>query len=154
MSNTLKTVVFWIVIGVTAMLLWQVTRASREDRRVPEISYSRFITEVEAGSVESVTIAGTQIRGQYRDGKEMFHLTGPVNAAAYLDTLRNKGVEIRFRDEQSGLAPLQLLGTWAPLILLGALWLLLIRLMQRKNSLPPGSMPPGEGVFGPSGGPR
>ncbi len=35
-----------------------------------------------------------------------------------------------FRDVNSGSLPLQLLGTWAPLILLGALWFFMIRQMQ------------------------
>ena len=44
--------------------------------------------------------------------------------------LNDKGVNITFRDVNSGSLPLQLLGTWAPLILLGALWFFMIRQMQ------------------------
>ena len=44
--------------------------------------------------------------------------------------LRDKGVSINIRDISSGSWPLQLLGTWAPLILLAALWFFMIRQMQ------------------------
>jgi cell division protease FtsH len=44
--------------------------------------------------------------------------------------LRDKGVSMNIRDITSGSWPLQLLGTWAPLILLAALWFFMIRQMQ------------------------
>ena len=47
-----------------------------------------------------------------------------------LKNLQSKGVVINFRDVNSGNLPLTLLGTWAPLILLGALWFFMIRQMQ------------------------
>lgn len=151
MNGTLKTVVFWIVIVVSAMLLWQVVRSAPEGRGSSEISYSRFISDIEAGNVASVTIAGTQIRGVYRDGKGTFRLTGPNSPSVYLDALRSKGAEIRFADPQNPSTPLQMMGAWAPLILLGALWFLMIR--QVKKRLPPSGRGPGQTGFGPSLGP-
>src|SRR6478752_5837970 len=47
-----------------------------------------------------------------------------------IKTLREKNVNITIRDVSSGSWPLQLLGTWAPLILLAALWFFMIRQMQ------------------------
>ena len=146
MNRTIKTVLFWLFLGISAMLLWQVVRASPEGAS-QEISYSRFMSEVEAGNVESVTIDGQQIRGPYRDGKGAFRLTGPSSPGVYLDTLERKNVDIRFRETQSGSLPMQLLGTWAPLILLGVLWFYMIRQMQRRKPNPPGGMPPGGGQF-------
>ena len=89
---------FWAVICVSAMLLWQVGRSTPDDRKIPEIDYSRFMSDVDAGNVASVDITGTRIQGQYRDAKGAFRLIGPSNPGVYLDALRNKGVEIRFRD--------------------------------------------------------
>ena len=72
----------------------------------------------------------------------MFHLNGPSDARLFLDALQNKGVEIWFRDTQSNSVSMQLLGTWAPLILLGVLWFYMIRQLQRRKP-PPGGVPPG-----------
>jgi cell division protease FtsH len=47
-----------------------------------------------------------------------------------IKTLRDKGVNITIRDNSNGSWTIQLLGTWAPLILLGALWFFMIRQMQ------------------------
>ena len=135
MNRTVKAVVFWFVIGVTALLLWQNVKAPSADRRIPLISYSQFMSDVEAGSISTVKISGTVIQGEYRDGKGRFRVNGPSNQALFLDDLRRKGVEIWFTESTEASLPLQLLGTWAPLILLGALWLYMIRQMQNRGSI-------------------
>lgn len=149
MNRTIKTVVFWGIVAIAAVLLWQVVRSTPEDRTGSEISYSRFISEVKSGNVASVTINGVQIRGLYRDGKGTFHLNGPSDVRLFLDMLQDKGVEIWFRDTPSNSIPMQLLGTWAPLILLGVLWFFMIRQLQRRKP-PPGGLPPGVSSPGPS----
>jgi cell division protease FtsH len=134
--KSVKAVIFWFLIVVSAMLLWQLVRSSptqQAEQRTPEISYSQFMSEAEAGQVARVNIAGNRIRGEYHDGKGTFHLIGPGNPDVFLDTLRSKGVEIWFKDVSSDSLPLQLLGTWAPLILLGALWFFMIRQMQARR---------------------
>ena len=148
MGRTVKSLVFWIVIVIAAVLLWQVVRAPK-NAGTPEITYSAFIAKVQAGEVASVSITGVQIRGVYRNGQGAFHLTGPSNPAAFLGILQDKGVEIRFHEANEANPPLQLLGTWAPLILLGALWLVMIRQMQIRPRRPPSG--PGAGVDFPGG---
>lgn len=135
LNRTIKSVVFWVFIGISALLLFQVVRSDPAKDREPEISYSRFMSEVEAGNIANLSIAGSRIQGQYRDGKGTFRLIGPTDPGIYLDTLRAKGVEIWFKEAAVGSVPLQLLGTWAPLILLGALWFFMIRQMQRRGAI-------------------
>lgn len=136
MNRGIKTIVYWVVIGVSALLLFQVVRSAPAEQQTPEISYSQFISKVEAGEISRVDIAGSRMRGQYRDGKGAFRLIGPGNPAVFLDTLRDKGVEIWFKDTPGDGLPLQLLGTWAPLILLAALWFFMIRQMRRRGATP------------------
>jgi cell division protease FtsH len=132
-NRTVRAVVFWFVIGISALLLWQVVKSTPAQQGVSEISYSQFISQVEVGEVAKVTIAGSQIQGRYRSGGA-FRLVGPASQGVFLDLLREKGVEIWFRDAESGSWPSQLLGTWAPLILLAALWFFMIRQMQRRST--------------------
>jgi cell division protease FtsH len=112
MNRTIKTIVFWVFISASAFLLWQVVRSSQQDQRTQEISYSQFISKAEAGEISRVDIAGSRIRGQYRDGRGAFRLIGPSNPAVFLDTLRSRGVEIWFKDVPGDSLPVQLLGTW------------------------------------------
>lgn len=147
MNGSLKTVVFWIVILVSAVLLWNVLSRPRSTQ-TPEITYSTFIAKAQSAEIARVKIAGIRIEGEYRNGQGKFHLVGPSNSAAFLGILQDKGVEIQFRDAQE-LNSLQLLGTWAPLLLLAALWFFMVRQIRRGK--PPNS--PGGG-FDASGGLR
>jgi cell division protease FtsH len=79
--------------------------------------------------VHEVTINGMEVHGKYRDGSA-FHTTVPANYPDMIKILRDKSVNLTFRDINNGSFTLQLLGTWAPLILLGALWFFMIRQMQ------------------------
>jgi len=148
MARTIKTVMFWIFVCIAAALFWQVVRAPK-NAQSPEITYSTFIAKAQAGEIASVSITGNEIQGVYRNGAGAFHLTGPSNPAAFLGILQDKGIEIRFHRANEANTPLQLLGTWAPLILLGALWFFMIRQMQIRQRRPPSG--PGPGLDFPEG---
>jgi cell division protease FtsH len=128
-NSTVKTVVFWVVIGLSALLLWTVIQQGRSGQKDAEVNFSQFMSDVDSGNVHEVTVDGMQLRGKHRDGSA-FHTTVPANYPDMIKDLQNKGVSMTFRDANSGSWPLQLLGTWAPLILLGALWFFMIRQMQ------------------------
>ena len=129
MNSTVKTVAFWLVIGLSALLLWQVIQAGRNGQKDKEVNFSQFTSDVDQGKVHDVLVDGMQLRGKYSDGSA-FHTTVPANYPEMIKELHDKGVSMTFRDANSGSWPLQLLGTWAPLILLGALWFFMIRQMQ------------------------
>jgi cell division protease FtsH len=128
-NSTVKTVAFWLVIGLSALLLWEVIQQGRGGQKDKEINFSQFMGDVDQGKVHEVLIDGMQLHGKYADGSP-FHTTVPQNDSAMVKDLSDKKVLITFRDANSGSWPLQLLGTWAPLILLGALWFFMIRQMQ------------------------
>jgi cell division protease FtsH len=128
-NSTVKTVAFWLVIGLSALLLWQVIQAGRSGQKEKEVIFSQFMNDVNQGNVHDVTIDGQQIRGKDRDGSA-FHSVAPLTYPDMYKTLADKGVQYTIKDVNSGSWPLQLLGTWAPLILLGALWFFMIRQMQ------------------------
>ncbi|HLO07717.1 MAG TPA: ATP-dependent zinc metalloprotease FtsH, partial [Terriglobales bacterium] len=130
MNSTVKTVVFWLVIVLSAFLLWQVMKAGNAGQKDKSVSFSQFLTDVDQGNVKEVTINGQEVRGTYRNDNSAFHTTSPSNYPDMIKTLRDKGVSMNIRDITSGSWPLQLLGTWAPLILLAALWFFMIRQMQ------------------------
>ena len=130
MNSWVKTVVFWVVIGLSAVLLFEVVRAGSAGQKDKEINFSQFMTDVDQGNVREVTITGMEVRGKYHNDNSQFHTTVPANYPDMIKTLRDKGVTINIRDTSNGSWPLQLLGTWAPLVLLAALWFFMIRQMQ------------------------
>ena len=128
MNSTVKTIVFWVVIAISALLLWQVIQQGRNSQKDAEINFSQFLSDVDQGNVHEVTVDGMQVRGKYRNGSA-FHTTAPSNYPDMIKTRRDKGVVMNFRDVNSGSWPSWLLNL-APLVLLAALWFFMIRQMQ------------------------
>ena len=128
MNSTVKTVVFWLVIVLSAFLLWQVVKAGNSGQKEKDINFSQFLSDVDQGNVKKVTISGMEVRGNYKDNSA-FHTTVPANYSEMYNALKNKGVEIQIHDISGGSWPTWLLNL-APLILLAALWFFMIRQMQ------------------------
>jgi cell division protease FtsH len=130
-NSTVKTVLFWLLIVVSAVLLWEVVKGARDGQKDVELNSSQFIANVDQGKIHELTVNGMEVRGKLTDGQQ-FHTNMPTNyfTPEMLNNLQSKGVTLNFRDVNSGNLSLQLLGTWAPLILLGALWFFMIRQMQ------------------------
>jgi cell division protease FtsH len=149
--NPAKTALYWLVVVVSAFLLWQVVKGGRTAQAVPEISYTEFLARVANGQVNKVTIAGSMVRGSDAKGGS-FRVVAPSNQAL-LDALQQHGVEIWFKETSEQSWPSWILNL-LPLILLGALWFFMIRQMQSKRLIgqgPPGSTTPRESNprFGP-----
>jgi cell division protease FtsH len=130
-NSTAKTVIFWVVILLSAFMLWQfVVKAGTTGQKDKEVNFSEFMTSVDQNLVKEVTITGMEVRGKYVNDSSPFHTTVPANYPDMIKTLRDKGVSIIVRDNTNGGWTFQLLGTWAPLIVLAALWFFMIRQMQ------------------------
>ena len=129
MNSTVKTVVFWLVIVLSGVLLWQVVKAGGTGQKPKEIIFSEFMSQVDQGNVQEVTILGTEVQGKFRNEKSQFHTTVPANYPDMYKSFQAKGVNITVKDVASGSWPTWLLNL-APLILLGALWFIMIRQMQ------------------------
>ncbi len=133
MNSTVKTILFWLVIVLSCVLLWQVVKAGGSGAKDAEINFSEFMSQVNQGNVSEVTIIGTEVRGKYRADKKGFHTTVPSNYPDMIKQLQDKSVIITVKDAQSGNWPSWLLQI-APLILFGALWFIMIRQMQTGGS--------------------
>ncbi len=130
MNSTVKTIVFWLVIVVSAFLLWQVVRAGSGGEKEKAINFSEFMSDVQQGNVKEVTINGQEVHGKFGNENQAFQTTIPTNYPDTIKALQDKNVSINVKDSNSSSWTLTLLGTWAPLILLAALWFFMIRQMQ------------------------
>ncbi len=129
MNSTVKTVVFWLVIVVSAFLLWTVVKQGSAGQKDKEVNFSQFMSDVDQGNVKEVTIIGMEVRGKFQNDGSLFHTTVPANYPDMIKTLRDKGVNITIKDISNGSWPSWLLNL-APLVLLAALWFFMIRQMQ------------------------
>jgi len=126
-NSTIKTVLFWAVIIVSAVLLWQVVRTGTTGQKDKEIGFSEFLAEVDAGNVHDAVFNGQEVKGKFKNDSA-YHTIVPVNYPDMYKKLTEKGVPYSFKDISGG--------SWswivnlAPLVLLGALWFFMIRQMQ------------------------
>ncbi|MFZ3211232.1 MAG: ATP-dependent zinc metalloprotease FtsH [Terriglobales bacterium] len=132
MNSTVKTILFWLVIVLSCVLLWQVVKASGNGAKDKSINFSEFMSQVNQGNVSDATLMGTEVQGKYRNDKTGFHTTVPANYPDMIKQLQDKGVNITVKDPQSNWPSwlFQIL----PLVLFGALWFIMIRQMQTGGS--------------------
>jgi cell division protease FtsH len=131
-NSTVKTILFWLVIVLSCVLLWQVVKANGNGAKDKPINFSEFMSQVNQGNVSDATLMGTEVQGKYRNDKTGFHTTVPANYPDMIKQLQDKGVNITVKDPQSNWPSwlFQIL----PLVLFGALWFIMIRQMQTGGS--------------------
>tara|TARA_R110002110_G_scaffold103087_1_gene260728 strand:+ start:3915 stop:5843 length:1929 start_codon:yes stop_codon:yes gene_type:complete len=94
-----------------------------------EITFSRLLSDVDAGSVSAVTIQGEKISGTYSDGRK-FSTYAPSDPSL-VDRLYNKGVAITAKPSDENAPSLMgVLVSWFPMLLLIAVWIFFMRQMQ------------------------
>lgn len=131
MNKAAKTLVFWMVIVIAGTLLWLAVRnTNSQAQHTPEISYSEFLSQANAGNVARVRIDRVVVNGSYRNGGS-FRVIVPPDQGELLALLQQKDTEIWFLD-MNDQSSWNWLVNLAPLILLAALWYWMIRGLRAK----------------------
>jgi len=133
-SSTLKTIMFWLFIIMLGVLLWTLVSKSGQSARLEEPSYSEFMAQVDRGNVKEVTLYlgpnTYDVEGEWREPAKKFHVTIFKESSQDLaKTLRDKQVLINVK-EVSHADWVNVLMTAAPIILLVAFWVFMMRQMQ------------------------
>ncbi len=127
MNSTTKTILFWVALLLTAVLLYQVVQRTTT-RAEAEFNFSRFMEEVERGAVREVTIADSQVTGELTSG-EAFRTFIPMEYPELLSLLRERDVVIE--GVPSNQSPwLTALLSWAPFLFIIGFWIFFMRQMQ------------------------
>jgi cell division protease FtsH len=123
----MKTILFWVLILATAVLLYQVVQHTSSGRE-QVFPFSRFLEEIDRGSVKEVTIADSDIRGHLANS-ETFKTVMPMDYPELINMLRDKHVQIT--GEKPSQSPwLAALVSWAPFLFLIGFWIFFMRQMQ------------------------
>jgi cell division protease FtsH len=133
-SSTLKTIMFWLFIIMLAVLLWTLVSKSGQSAREEEPSYSEFMAQVDRGNVKDVVLYlspnSYEIEGEWREPSKKFRTTIFKESAPDLaKTLREKSVLITVKEVNRADWVTFLLNA-APLFLLVAFWIFMMRQMQ------------------------
>ena len=128
MNVNFRNFAIWLVILFMLMGLFQVFQSSTRSISVSDKSYSQFVTDVDAGSVTSVTITDNVVSGTLRDGSR-FETVLP-DGADIISRLEDRGVQITARAPESSPFWSILLSSWLPFIVIIGVWFFFIRQMQ------------------------
>ena len=125
MNATFKTVMLWMSLGLVVLLAWHFANIQR---RETALKFSEFMTQVEAGQVQEVTVTGNEIKGQ-TVSHEAFRTWAPSGYDKLVDTLLAKKVTVNYQPDQTPTWANMLI-SWAPFLLLIGFWIFFMRQMQ------------------------
>jgi cell division protease FtsH len=127
MNSRVKNLLFWVVVGLFMILLFNLfsvpTHAPEE-----EIIFSDFMTKIEKGDVEKATIKGSHISAVLKDKTRV--RTYSPDYPDLVKVLREKDVQIEVKPPDESPWYITFLVTWGPFILFLGLWFFLMRQMQ------------------------
>jgi len=127
LNSTAKTILFWVALLLTAVLLYQVVQQTSKGRE-QVFPFSRFLQEIERGNVKEVTIADSDVKGKLASG-DSFRTVLPMEYPQLIEMLRDKQVQIT--GEKPTQSPwLTALVSWAPFLFIIGFWILFLRQMQ------------------------
>jgi len=124
-SSTLRRYIPWVVLVVGVVLFWNVSTFQATD---PEMPFSEFLRQVDAGEVESVEIAGSEVSGILSRGAR-FETYAPPQYEGLVNQLVERDVAVTAREATSPWWA-TLLYSWAPILLIIGFWIFFMRQMQ------------------------
>ncbi|WP_181706631.1 ATP-dependent zinc metalloprotease FtsH [Chthonobacter rhizosphaerae] len=128
MNANFRNFALWVIIGLLLIALFQLFQSPGQRPTSNEITFSKFLQEVEQDNVRDVTIMDQAISGRYANG-QTFQTYAP-QGADYIAALRDKNVQIAAKPQTEGFSLIGTLISWLPMIVIFALWIFFMRQMQ------------------------
>jgi len=131
LNTLLKNIAFWTLIILAVLFFYKFLSANRPDQ--VEISFSRFMEDVDQGQVGKVTITGSEITGEYKqlgpDGQPKRFTTYAPDYNDLVKDLRKAGISIEARKPKESTYLVTIL-SWLPMLVLIGIWIFFMRQMQ------------------------
>jgi cell division protease FtsH len=125
-TSTLKSLMFWVVLVVIGVLIWNFsTKFQQHDQT---ITFTQFMSWADSGSVASVTITGNDLTGRTKVG-ESFRTYVPSQYDGLVNKLLDRGIAVTAK-EPTASPWASLLYSWAPVLLMVGFWIFFMRQMQ------------------------
>jgi cell division protease FtsH len=129
MSNFGRNLALWVIIALLLVVLFNLFQPGSSQHGAKAIAYSDFISDVNAGRVQDVTIQGHTIAGEYTD-HQSFQTYAPDDPGI-VQRLSDKNIRFNVKPDDDGVSPLlHLLLSWFPMLLLVGVWVFFMRQMQ------------------------
>ena len=128
MNSNVKTIIFWVVVVCMAVLLWAVVNHThgKNDRA---LNFTEFLNDVDGGNIKTATVDGSTVKGDYVNGRELYHTVIPIGYNDIYKQLRDKNVIVTVTDSSAS-GWLSILVNFSPIILVVGFWIFMMRQMQ------------------------
>ena len=126
MNSTTRSLLFWMVLVVALVLIWNLSSQFRAGDSL--VSFSEFIRWVDTGQVDRVELKGNEIIGRSSSG-ETFRTYAPPQYEGLANKLLERDVVVEAR-EAAASPWTTLFYSWAPLLLIVGFWVFFMRQMQ------------------------
>ncbi|MEJ7618911.1 MAG: ATP-dependent metallopeptidase FtsH/Yme1/Tma family protein, partial [Pyrinomonadaceae bacterium] len=116
MSSTARQIIFWVLIVVGALLLYQLM--SKQGAKSQPLLYSQLVDSINKQTISKLTIEQSEVVAKGKDGREL--RTPLVNEQAkfqLMDVATKNGIEVEEKPGNGGFLYTMLI-YWAPFILL------------------------------------
>jgi cell division protease FtsH len=133
-NSTVRTILFWLFMILLAVVLWKMASTGGQSAHEDEPSFTKFLAQIQSGNIKEVTINLSQnsaeIEGEYREGGKFHNVTVANSSIPEITkSLEDKGVLINVK-EVSRADWIIVLVNAAPILLLVAIWIFMMRQMQ------------------------
>ncbi len=140
-----RTLAFWMLVVLLSLVAYRMYQGSFMAPQRVEVSYTRFIRDVDAGNIANLQITESTVTGELKkestvkvNNHDVSYKAFKTNIVGDGSTLpdrvwkANPGAEIDVRT--AGLNWLSVLFTWLPIVLIFGFWLFMLRQMQSGGS--------------------
>ena len=134
MNSTVRTVLFWLLMILLAVVLWKMASTGGPSAHEDEPSYTNFLAKVQSGNVKDVTIYlspnSAELQGEYRDGSKFRGVTLANTAIPDVTkAFQDQHVLYNYKEVKDA-NWVSLLFNFGPLILLVFFWIFMMKQMQ------------------------
>ncbi|HJT13740.1 MAG TPA: ATP-dependent metallopeptidase FtsH/Yme1/Tma family protein, partial [Dongiaceae bacterium] len=120
----------WAAVIVLLFVLFEMFQGSANQAGASTVKYSEFLNKVDAGEVTNVEIKGPEVK--FQTGSGTFTTYAPDDPKL-IETLTAKGVAIEAGPQEEKNMLFLVLVQWAPIILIVAFWIFMLRQMQSNG---------------------
>lgn len=130
MNPNFRNFALWAIIALLLIALFNMFQGPSERTSSREISYSKFLQDVDSGQIRNVKIVGDTISGTYAEGGKTFQTYTPGDPGL-VARLEDRGVGITAAPEVDGSNTFfGYLISWLPILLILGVWIFFMRQMQ------------------------
>ncbi len=123
----LKNLFIWLIIAIVLITVF--SSLSPRHPSAVQYSYSQFLSQVRSGNISSVVIQDKTIRGKTKDSKA-FVTYLPMQDRYLLGELIKQNITVKGMPPKQQSVLIRFLISWAPFLLLIAVWIFFMRQMQ------------------------